>query len=483
MIRELHQKLVTRECTAVALVEQYFSVIEAKEQDISAYLTLLKESALAEAREVDEQIARGESIDLLSGIPGAIKDNILIEGIRATSASKILDNYIAPYDATVIAKLKALHVPFLGKTNMDEFALGSSTENSAYQVTKNPHDVTRVPGGTSGGSVAAVVSGMAVFALGSDTGGSIRQPAAFCGAVGLKPTYGRVSRFGLMAGASSLDQIGPIATTVEDVAIVFSRIAGHDSHDATSADSGAGKQYEDYLDHDMRGKKIGIPKEYFSESLDPRIRALCDTALERFKALGVTVQEISLPHSAFALPAYYIIQPCEVSSNLARYDGIRYGLSVNDEKDSVEKTSTLLETYLDTRRHGFGPEVKRRIMLGTYSLSSGYYDAYYLKAQKVRALLKQDFEKVFAEVDFIFSPTTPEPAFKIGEKTTDPLKMYLGDIYTVTANLTGVPALSFPIGTVEEEGKALPIGGQLMGKWFDEENLLAVAHAFETQNK
>jgi len=483
MIRELHQKLVTRECTAVALVEQYFSVIEAKEQDISAYLTLLKESALAEAREVDEQIARGESIDLLSGIPGAIKDNILIEGIRATSASKILDNYIAPYDATVIAKLKALHVPFLGKTNMDEFALGSSTENSAYQVTKNPHDVTRVPGGTSGGSVAAVVSGMAVFALGSDTGGSIRQPAAFCGAVGLKPTYGRVSRFGLMAGASSLDQIGPIATTVEDVAIVFSRIAGHDSHDATSADSGAGKQYEDYLDHDVRGKKIGIPKEYFSESLDPRIRALCDTALERFKTLGVTVQEISLPHSAFALPAYYIIQPCEVSSNLARYDGIRYGLSVNDEKDSVEKTSTLLETYLDTRRHGFGPEVKRRIMLGTYSLSSGYYDAYYLKAQKVRALLKQDFEKAFEEVDFIFSPTTPEPAFKIGEKATDPLKMYLGDIYTVTANLTGVPALSFPIGTVEEEGKALPIGGQLMGKWFDEENLLAVAHAFETQNK
>lgn len=483
MIRELHQKLVTRECTAVALVEQYFSVIEAKEQDISAYLTLLKESALAEAREVDEQIARGESIDLLSGVPGAIKDNILIEGIRATSASKILDNYIAPYDATVIAKLKALHVPFLGKTNMDEFALGSSTENSAYQVTKNPHDVTRVPGGTSGGSVAAVVSGMAVFALGSDTGGSIRQPAAFCGAVGLKPTYGRVSRFGLMAGASSLDQIGPIATTVEDVAIVFSRIAGHDSHDATSADSGVGKQYEDYLDHDVRGKKIGIPREYFSESLDPRIRALCDTALEHFKALGVTVQEISLPHSAFALPTYYIIQPCEVSSNLARYDGIRYGLSVNDEKDSVEKTSTLLETYLDTRRHGFGPEVKRRIMLGTYSLSSGYYDAYYLKAQKVRALLKQDFEKAFAEVDFIFSPTTPEPAFKIGEKTTDPLKMYLGDIYTVTANLTGVPALSFPIGTVEEEGKALPVGGQLMGKWFDEENLLAVAHAFETQNK
>lgn len=483
MIRTLHQKLVTRECTAVSLVEQYFSVIEEKDSSILAYLTTLKESAVKEAHEVDEQIERGERIDLLSGIPGAIKDNILVAGVRATSASKILDSYIAPYDATVITRLKALHVPLLGKTNMDEFALGSSTESSAYQVTKNPHDITRVPGGTSGGSAAAVAAGEAVFALGSDTGGSVRQPASFCGVVGLKPTYGRVSRYGLMAGASSLDQIGPIATTVEDVAIVFSRIAGRDPHDATSADSGHEKQYEDYLDDDIRGKKIGIPKEYFTEKLDPRIRTLCDKALERFKALGMEVVEVSLPHSAFALPAYYIIQPCEVSSNLARYDGIRYGLSVNDEKDSMEITSTLLETYLDTRRHGFGKEVKRRIMLGTYSLSSGYYDAYYLKAQKVRALLKQDFEKVFETVDLIFSPTTPEPAFKIGEKTTDPLKMYLGDIYTVTANLTGVPALSFPIGTLSEEGKELPIGGQLMGKWFDEETVLCVAHAFETRDK
>lgn len=483
MIRELHQKLVTRECTAVQLMERYFSAISEKEGGIFAYLTLLKDRALSEARAVDERLERGESIDLLSGIPGAIKDNILMAGIRATSASKILDNYIAPYDATVIEKLTAVHALILGKTNMDEFALGSSTENSAYQVTRNPCDVTRVPGGTSGGSAAAVAAGEAVWALGSDTGGSIRQPAAFCGVVGLKPTYGRVSRYGLMAGASSLDQIGPIAQTVEDVAIVFSRIAGHDPHDATTADSGAGKRYEDYLDQDVRGKKIGVPKEYFSEKLDSRIRVLCDAALERFRTLGVEVKEISLPHSAFALPCYYIIQPCEVSSNLARYDGIRYGLSINDGKDSTEKSSTLLETYLDTRRHGFGPEVKRRIMLGTYSLSSGYYDAYYLKAQKVRALLKQDFEKAFEEVDFIFSPTAPEPAFKIGEKTTDPLKMYLGDIYTVTANLTGVPALSFPIGMVEEGGKELPIGGQLMGKWFDEENLLAVTHAFEIQNK
>ncbi|MFZ3031726.1 MAG: Asp-tRNA(Asn)/Glu-tRNA(Gln) amidotransferase subunit GatA [Candidatus Moraniibacteriota bacterium] len=481
MIRTLHQKLVSRECTAVELVEQYFSVIETKDTEILAYLTPLKEQALAEARVTDEQIARGESIDLLAGIPGAIKDNILVRGTRTTSASKVLDNFLAPYDATVIEKLKAVHAVVLGKTNMDEFAMGSSTEKSAYQVTRNPHDVTRVPGGTSGGSAAAVAAGEAVWALGSDTGGSIRQPAAFCGVVGLKPTYGRVSRYGLMAAASSLDQIGPIATTVEDVAIVFSRIAGRDPHDATTADSGHEKRYEDYLGNDVSGKRIGVPKEYFSKNLDPRIQALCDAALDRFRTLGLEVKEISLPHSAFALPAYYIIQPCEVSSNLARYDGIRYGLSINDEKDSTEKTSTLLETYLDTRRHGLGAEVKRRIMLGTYSLSSGYYDAYYLKAQKVRTLLKQDFEKAFEEVDFIFSPTAPEPAFKIGEKSEDPLKMYLGDIYTVTANLTGVPALSFPIGTVEEDGKSLPIGGQLMGKWFDEENLLATAYAFETQ--
>ncbi len=483
MIRELHQKLINRECTAVSLVEQYFSVIEKKEPEIQAYLLLLKDQALLEAKAVDEALERGEKIDLLSGIPGAIKDNILIAETRTTSASKVLDNYIAPYNATVIEKLKAFRVPFLGKTNMDEFALGSSTETSAYQVTKNPVDTTRVPGGTSGGSAAAVAAGEAVWALGSDTGGSIRQPAAFCGVVGLKPTYGRVSRYGLMAAASSLDQIGPIAKTVEDVAIVFSRIAGHDPHDATTADSGHDKRYEDYLGKDVNGKKIGVPKEYFSETLDLRIKALCDAALEQFKKLGAEIVEISLPHSSYALPTYYIIQPCEVSSNLARYDGIRYGMSVNDQKDSFQTTSTLLETYLDTRHHGLGDEVKRRIMLGTHSLSSGYYDAYYLKAQKVRSLLKKDFEKAFETVDLIFSPTAPEPAFKIGEKTTDPLKMYLGDIYTVTANLTGVPAISFPIGTVEEEGKALPIGGQLLGKWFDEETLLSAAYAFEMSEK
>ncbi len=483
MIRALHKKLVTGKCSAVSLTEQYFSVIEKKDTEIGAYLTLLRDQALLQARLVDEQLARGESIDLLAGIPGAIKDNILVAGARATSASKILDNYIAPYNATVIEKLQSIHAPFLGKTNMDEFAQGSSTEKSAYHITKNPVDVTRVPGGTSGGSAAAVAAGEAVWALGSDTGGSIRQPAAFCGVVGLKPTYGRVSRYGLMASASSLDQIGPIAQTVEDVAIVFSRIAGRDPHDATTADSGHGKRYEEYLENDVRGKKIGVPKEYFSPDLDPRIKALCDDALERFRSLGMEVKEISLPHSGYALPAYYIIQPCETSSNMARYDGIRFGFSVNDEKESSFKAGTLLETYLDTRQYGFGDEVKRRIMLGTYSLSAGYYDAYYLKAQKVRAFLKQDFEKAFLDVDCIFSPTAPEPAFKIGEKSTDPLKMYLGDIYTVTANLTGVPAISFPIGTVTEEGKDLPIGGQLLGKWFDEETLLAVAHAYETNKQ
>jgi len=484
MIRELHRQLLARECTATELVHRYFATIEEKEKDILAYLTLLKEEALLEAKEVDEKIARGEAIDLLAGIPGAVKDNILMKGIRATSGSKILDNYIAPYDATAVARLKQVHVPILGKTNMDEFALGSSTEKSAYQVTKNPHDLKRVPGGTSGGSAAAVASNMTVFALGSDTGGSIRQPASFCGVVGLKPTYGRVSRYGLMASASSLDQIGVLANTVEDVAIVLSRIAGHDSLDATSAESGYGKEYEDYLGDDVTGKVIGFPKEYFSDKLDPRIRELCERAEAVFVSLGMTVKEITLPHSAYALPAYYIIQPCEASSNLARYDGIRYGLSVNDEKNEPgQSLGTLLETYLDTRRVGLGDEVKRRIMLGTYSLSAGYYDAYYVKAQKVRSLIKSDFEKAFEEVDCIFSPTTPEPAFLIGTKTYDPLTMYLSDIYTVTANLAGVPAISFPIGTVEEEKKLLPFGGQLLGKWFDEETLLSIAHAYENKAK
>lgn len=482
MIRDLHAKLVGGGVTATALAQKYLQAIEDQDGEIGAYLTVLRAQALETAALIDEQLERGEPIDLLAGIPGAVKDNICIKGVRATAGSKILDNYIAPYDATVIAKLKERGAVIVGKTNMDEFAMGSSTENSAYQKTKNPTDTDRVPGGSSGGSAAAVAAGEAVWALGSDTGGSIRQPAAFCGIVGLKPTYGRVSRSGLIAMASSLDQIGPLGTSVEDVAIVFSRIAGHDPHDATTAPSGNGKPFEDYLTGDISGLSIGVPKEYFSKELDPRVRAAADKALEHFRALGATVKEISLPHSAYALPVYYILMPSEVSANLARFDGIKYGMRVNDADASLPGASTLLETYLDTRRIGFGAEVKRRIMLGTYTLSAGYYDAYYHKAQKVRTLIKQDFEAAFREVDLIFSPTTPEPAFRFGEKSDDPLKMYLSDIYTVTANLAGVPAISFPIGTIEEGGKRLPLGGQLQGKWFDEETLLRAADAFEKRH-
>lgn len=478
MIRELHEQLKAGSVTAVELAERYFGVIDSKEPEIQAFLSLRREAALREAAAVDKKIMSGEPIDLLAGIPGAIKDNICMAGERATAGSKILDNYIAPYDATVMCALRAVDAVVVGKTNMDEFAMGSSTETSAYQKTKNPVDPERVPGGSSGGSAAAVAADMAVWSLGSDTGGSIRQPASFCGLVGLKPTYGRVSRSGLLAMASSLDQIGPFARTVEDAAIVLSRISGFDRLDATTADLPA-KRFEDYLDQDMRGKKVGIPKEYFSDALDSRVRAVAEAAIERFKALGVEIQEISLPHAEYALPVYYILMPSEVSSNLARFDGIKYGLRINDEKDRIEGANRLLETYLDSRAYGFGAEVKKRIMLGTYTLSAGYYDAYYKKAEKVRQLIRQDFEQAYAEVDFIFSPTAPEAAFKFGAKSDDPLQMYLSDIYTVTANLAGVPALSFPIGTIEEDGKDLPIGGQLQARWFDEEGMLALAHQYE----
>lgn len=477
MIRDLHNKLINREITATQLTLDYFDAIEKKDGEIGAYLTLTKELALEQARLVDEKIAKGEEIDLLAGIPSAIKDNIGVDGVRLTAGSKILDNYISPYDATVIKKLKDNGAVILGKTNLDEFAMGSSTENSAYHVTKNPVDTTRVSGGSSGGSIAAVAASEAVWSLGTDTGGSIRQPASFCGVVGLKPTYGRVSRSGAIAMASSLDQIGPVANTVEDVAIVLSRISGEDKLDATTAKS-ADKNYEDFLIGDIAGKVIGVPKEYV-ESLEGEIKEIFEKSLEKFKSLGAKIETISLPHSEYALPTYYIIMTSEVSSNLAKFDGIKFGLRADDKIDSeVEENEipkNLLETYLDTRKIGFGDEVKRRIMLGTYALSAGYYDAYYLKAQKVRAMIRKDFEEAFKKVDFVFSPTAPEVAFKIGEKSSDPLKMYLSDIYTITANLAGVPAISFPIGTVSN----LPVGGQLMGKWFDEEGLLNAAHTYE----
>lgn len=478
MIRKLHAQLLNGETTAVKLAEECFDSIEKQDSEIGAYLTLMKDEALRSASETDERIRRGEEIETLAGIPIAVKDNICVSGVRATAASKILDNYIAPYDATVIESLKSTGVTLIGKTNMDEFAMGSSTESSAYQQTKNPHDVTRVPGGSSGGSAAAVAGNMAVAALGSDTGGSIRQPASFCGVVGLKPTYGRVSRSGVMAMASSLDQIGPLATSVEDAAIVLSAIAGEDALDATSAES-SGKRYESFLLGDIRGKKIGIPKEYFPDTLDRRVRSVSEQAIERFRDLGADIREVSLPSSSLALPIYYIIMPAEVSSNLARFDGIRYGLSVDNESPSPLDTSGLFETYLDTRQYGFGQEVKRRIMLGTYALSAGYYDAYYARAEKVREKMRREFERIFLDVDFLFSPTTPEPAFQFGAKTNDPLSMYLSDIYTVTANLVGVPAISFPVGSVDDNGVSLPLGGQIMGKWFDEEGVLNAAYAFE----
>lgn len=481
MIRELHEKLINKEITAQQLAEEYLARIKEKNPQINAYLTITEELALEQARKVDEKINSGQSIGMLEGIPGAIKDNICIRGIRTTAASKILDNYIAPYDATVIERLKEAGSVFLGKTNLDEFAMGSSTENSAYGVTKNPIDLERVSGGSSGGSAATVAADLAPWALGSDTGGSIREPASFCGVVGLKPTYGRVSRHGLLAMASSLDQIGPITKTVEDAAIILSAIAGEDRMDATTAKS-AGKDYEKYLTGEVQGLKIGVVREYL-EGLEKEMRQSMEKAIEKFKRLGAEIVDVILPYSPYALPAYYIVQPSEVSSNLARFDGIRYGLRVDDEQESGFPADgmpkKLLETYLDSRRYGLGAEVKRRIMLGTYALSAGYYDAYYKRAQKVRALIRQDFEAAFEKVDLIFSPVAPTPAFRIGEKTSDPLKMYLEDIFSVTANIAGVPAIAVPGEEVEFEGKKLPFGFQLSAKWFDEENLLRAAHAYE----
>ncbi len=487
MIKELHKKLVNKEITAVGLAEEYFARINEKDKNIFAYLTLTKDLALEQAKKVDAKIAAGEKIGILEGIPGAIKDNICVKGIKTTAASKILDNYVAPYDATVIQRLKEAGAVILGKTNLDEFACGSSTENSGYGPTKNPCDLKRVPGGSSGGSAAAVAGDMAVWALGTDTGGSIRQPAAFCGAVGLKPTYGRVSRYGAIAMGSSLDQIGPIAKTAEDTAIILSVIAGKDNLDATSAKS-SGKDYTNYLTGEIKGLKIGILKEYLKD-LEESAKNSIQKVIEKYKELGAEIKEIELPHAKYSLPVYYIIMPCELSSNLARYDGIKYGMRANDHKDTpiniADGDRNLLETYLDSRRYGLGAEVKRRIMLGTYALSSGYYEAYYLRAQKVRTLIKKDFEKVFEQVDLILTPTAPTPAFKLGEKTEDPLQMYLADIFTVTANIAGVPAISVPCDPEEIGGnppRRMPFGFQLMGKWFDEENLLNAAYAYGLVN-
>jgi aspartyl-tRNA(Asn)/glutamyl-tRNA(Gln) amidotransferase subunit A len=461
-ISRASQGLKKKEFSALELAKAYLDKIKDKDKKISAFLTVTQDLALLEAKEVDRKIKTGEKLDILSGIPCAIKDNILIEDARCTAGSKILENYTAPYDATVVGKLKKKGAVILGKTNLDEFAMGSSTENSAFNPTKNPNDLNRVPGGSSGGSAAAVASDMAVFSLGSDTGGSIRQPASFCGVAGLKPTYGAVSRYGLISFASSLDQIGPMAKTVEDAQIVFNAIKGKDPLDSTSVDLKI-----ENSKFKIENLKIGVPKEYFIKGIDPEVEKIIKNAIAKYGEAGAKVEEVSLPHTEYALACYYIIATSEASANLARYDGIKYGKS--------RASDNLLDVYLKSRGEGFGAEVKRRIMLGTYSLSSGYYDAYYLRAQKIRTLIRRDFEKVFEKVDAILTPVSPFPAFKIGEKVQDPLSMYLSDIYTIPVNLAGLPALSLPVGKI---GK-LPVGLQIIGKHFQEGKILEIGKMLE----
>ena len=439
------------------------------EPKVRAFLSDSREGALKGAAAVDAKIAAGETIADLAGIPGAIKDNICIEGQQATCASKILEHFKAPYNATVIEKLAASDYISLGKANMDEFAMGSSTENSAFHETHNPWNLDCVPGGSSGGSAAAVASGSAVWALGSDTGGSVRQPAAYCGVVGLKPTYGLVSRYGLVAYASSLDQIGTLTNDVEDCAIVLNAIAGHDPKDSTSIPQEK-QDYKQALVNDVKGLKIGIPEEFFGEGLDEASRKALDDAMDTYKKLGAEIVPISMPNMKYGIAAYYIIAPAEASSNLARYDGVGFGLRV-DGKDIVDM-------YIKTRTEGFGDEVKRRILLGTYVLSSGYYDAYYLQAMKVRTLMKQDFDEALKKCDILLTPTAPDTAFKIGQNSGDPLAMYLGDVCTVPLNLAGLPGISIPCGYKD----GLPIGMQLIGKALDEATLLRAAYTFE-QNR
>jgi len=457
-----------RRTSASALAAAYYAKIESDDPKIGAYLTLSKERAMAKAAEIDGLAAKGETLPPLGGVPVGIKDVMVTKGVRSTAGSKILGNYVPPYDCTAVARLEAAGAVVLGKLNCDEFAMGSSNENSAWKPVHNPRDLSRVPGGSSGGSAACVAADMAVVALGSDTGGSIRQPASFCGVVGLLPTYGRVSRYGLIAFASSLDHIGPLAKTVKDAAIVLRTIAGRDPMDATSAEVPV-PDYVAELEKPVRGMKIGIAKEYLGEGLNDEVRSAVEAAIQKLASLGCEILEISLPHTAYAVPAYYIVATAEASSNLARFDGVRYGYRAKNGR-------TLAEMYRRSRNEGFGAEVKRRIMLGTYALSAGYYDAYYLKAQKVRTLLARDFEEAFKKVDAIVTPTSPTAAFKLGEKVDDPLAMYLADIYTVTADLAGIPGISVPCGETREK---LPIGLQILGRHFDEATVLRVAHAYE----
>ncbi len=471
-IKEIREGLVKKEFSAVDVCDFYLAQIQKKEKDIDAFLQVDVEGAKNQSKAIDEKISRGEELGSLAGVPCAIKDAIMVSGLRCTSGSKMLENYKAVYNATCVEKLKAQDAIILGKTNMDEFAMGSSTEHSAFKTTKNPVDLKRVPGGSSGGSAACVAGNEAVFSLGSDTGGSIRQPASFCGVVGLKPTYGAVSRYGLIAFASSLDQIGPMAKNVDDCEEVFKVIMGIDEKDATSVDI---KDRFKISSFEFRGLKIGVPKEFFGEGLEAKTKEIIEGVIEKLKTAGAEIVDISLPSASCALACYYILATCEASANLARFDGIRYGLS--------EPGENLLDIYLKTRGKGFGDEVKRRIMLGTFALSSGYYDAYYTKAKKVKHLIKKDFEDAFLKVDFILTPTSPFPAFNIAEKIDDPLKMYLSDIYTVPVNLAGVPALSMPVGfdkgTCPELAEGLPVGLQIIGKHFSDLNILQLAKIIE----
>ena len=463
----LRNLIASREVSAVEVCRSALDRIE-RFSDLNAFITTTEETAIGDAEKIDRAAAKGEPLPRLAGSIIAIKDNMVMRGVRTTAGSRILFNYKPAYTATAVDRLQAAGAIIIGKTNCDEFAMGSSTENSAYGPVRNPWDSERVPGGSSGGSAVAVAAGMAMGALGSDTGGSIRQPASFCGVVGFKPSYGRVSRYGLIAFGSSLDQIGPFANSVEDAAAILAVIAGRDVNDSTSSDA----EVEDYsasINGDVRGLRVGVPREYYGEGLDEDVKSKTETAIKRFEEMGARIVDVSLPHTQYAVPVYYLVATAEASSNLARFDGVRYGFR-------AEEAGTLKEMYGRTREQGFGAEVKRRIMLGTYALSAGYYDAYYGKAQKVRALIERDFRNAFGSCDVIATPTAPTPAFKLGEKADNPLEMYLSDIYTITANLAGVPAISLPCGL---STSGLPIGIQLIARHFDEPTLLRAAHNLE----
>ena len=460
--------IAEKQFTAAALVDAFYDKIRRDDADVGAYLTLSEDRAYMQAARIDELAGRGDALPPLAGVPIAVKDVISTKGVRTTAGSKLLDNYNPPYDATVVERLENAGAIILGKTNCDEFAMGSSNENSGFHPVRNPRNHERVPGGSSGGSAAVIAAGTAVASLGTDTGGSIRQPASFCGVVGLMPTYGRVSRYGLIAFASSLDKIGPFGKTVKDTALVLEVMAGRDRMDSTSADVPV-PTYSHFVGQPLTGLKIGVPGEYFGEGLDAEVRAAVEGGIQKLAEAGCEIVPISLRHTPYAIPTYYLVATAEASSNLARFDGVRYGVRAKDVK-------TLAEMYRRTRHEGFGAEVKRRIMLGTYALSAGYYDAYYLKAQRVRTLIARDYDDAFAKVDAIVTPTTPTPAFCLGEKADDPLAMYLADIFTVTASLAGIPGLSVPCGKSSE---GLPIGLQVLGKHFDEAMVLRVGHVAE----